>query len=137
MQTRKYILTIDGGGVRGMIPACALAELEQQAGKRAKDIFSFMAGTSTGSIIVAALALGIPAAEIVTLYRDRVADVFHGNWWWSLPWESMRRLSDALADVPLYPDGASVPWMKSRARLLRGVSHYLDVGARLPGYAYD
>ncbi len=52
--TKKALLAIDGGGIRGIIPLCALVALEQQIGKPAREVFSFMSGTSTGAIIVGA-----------------------------------------------------------------------------------
>ncbi len=76
MSDPKYVLSIDGGGVRGMIALYALQELEKQKGQRAKDLFSFMAGTSTGAIIVSGLALGISAEELISLYRDLVGKIF-------------------------------------------------------------
>src|SRR5215211_4211264 len=71
---RKCLLTIDGGGIRGIIPAVALAKLEATTGRPARDIFSFVGGTSTGAIIAA----GIPASSMVQLYVDRAGEVFTG-----------------------------------------------------------
>lgn len=53
------ILSVDGGGVRGLIPATVLAEIEKRTGKRISDMFDLIAGTSTGGII--ALGLTKPA----------------------------------------------------------------------------
>lgn len=75
----KYILSIDGGGVRGVIPAMVLARLEQQTGKPSREIFSFVAGTSTGALIAAAIAAGIPAEVIVDVYKNRTGEIF-GGW---------------------------------------------------------
>ncbi|MBA3741050.1 MAG: patatin-like phospholipase family protein, partial [Chloroflexi bacterium] len=47
----RRILTIDGGGVRGIIPAVLLAELERQTGRLTRDGFDFVAGTSTGAVL--------------------------------------------------------------------------------------
>jgi len=74
--TRKRILSIDGGGVRGVIPAVWLAALEKEVGGRARDHFDFVAGTSTGALIAAAVAVGIPAQTIVELYVDRAPKLF-------------------------------------------------------------
>ena len=49
------VLAIDGGGIRGIIPALVLAELEDRTGRRAADLFDLVAGTSTGGILAAAL----------------------------------------------------------------------------------
>ena len=45
----KKILSIDGGGIRGIIPASTLVKLEQQANKPVRECFDFIAGTSTGA----------------------------------------------------------------------------------------
>jgi predicted acylesterase/phospholipase RssA len=84
---RKRLLAIDGGGVRGIIPASALAALERTAGRPAREIFDFMAGTSTGAIIVAALAAGISADRIVTLYSERSGAVLRQR-----PWKILARI---------------------------------------------
>jgi patatin-like phospholipase/acyl hydrolase len=75
---RQYLLSIDGGGIRGIIPAVALAKLENTTGQLARDTFSFVAGTSTGAIIAAAIVAGIPATRIVDLYVNRASEVFTG-----------------------------------------------------------
>ena len=49
------VLAIDGGGVRGIIPACILAELEKRSGKPTSALFDLMVGNSTGGLIVLAL----------------------------------------------------------------------------------
>jgi patatin-like phospholipase/acyl hydrolase len=75
---RRRLLSIDGGGIRGIIPAIALAKLEDTTGRLTRDTFSFVAGTSTGAIIAAAIAAGIPAPRIVDLYVKRASQVFSG-----------------------------------------------------------
>ena len=71
------MLSIDGGGIRGIIPAMVLAELEQRAERPARELFDLAAGTSTGGIIACALATGRPASEIVRLYLDEGPEIFH------------------------------------------------------------
>ncbi|MGH2318831.1 patatin-like phospholipase family protein [Planococcus sp. SE5232] len=51
----KKILSIDGGGIRGIIPALILADIEKQTGKSIAELFDLIAGTSTGGL----LALGL------------------------------------------------------------------------------
>ena len=46
------VLAIDGGGIRGLIPALVLAELEDRSGRPVFELFDLMAGTSTGGILV-------------------------------------------------------------------------------------
>lgn len=72
----RRILTIDGGGVRGIIPAVLLAALERQTGRLTRDTFDFVAGTSTGAVLAAGIAAGIPAERLVTLYAERSSQVF-------------------------------------------------------------
>jgi patatin-like phospholipase/acyl hydrolase len=92
MARPKFILSIDGGGIRGLIPALVLAELERRLSKAGKReplcrYFDLIAGTSTGGIIAAGLACPRPkpknsrqpacsAADLVALYRDEGADIF-------------------------------------------------------------
>ncbi len=72
----KRILSIDGGGIRGIIPASTLVALEQQIGKPARECFDFVAGTSTGALISAALAAGVPATRILEIYTQRADEIF-------------------------------------------------------------
>jgi uncharacterized protein len=72
----KWILSIDGGGIRGIIPACTLVALEQQLGKPSRECFDFLAGTSTGALIAAALAAGLPATQILDIYTQRSHEIF-------------------------------------------------------------
>lgn len=78
--THKVLLSIDGGGIRGIIPLCALIALERQLGKPAREVFSFMSGTSTGAIISGALAAGIPAEQVLGLYRTLSNRIFRKDW---------------------------------------------------------
>ena len=79
MTKRKRILSIDGGGIRGIIPVIALIKLEKQTGKLTRETFDFAAGTSTGAIIASAVAAGIPAAQILDDYVTLSREVFRKN----------------------------------------------------------
>lgn len=72
----KRILSIDGGGIRGVIPATALVALEQQLGKPVRECFDYVAGTSTGALIAAAVAAGVPASQILEIYTSRADEIF-------------------------------------------------------------
>jgi predicted acylesterase/phospholipase RssA len=76
MDDMRRILTIDGGGVRGIIPATLLASLERTTGQAVRDTFDFAAGTSTGAVIAAGVAAGIPAERLAALYEERAPEVF-------------------------------------------------------------
>jgi len=82
MEKKFNILTIDGGGIRGIFPAMFLASIEAELKSRGVERyriyenFQLISGTSTGGIIAIALALGIPAVEILDLYLDNAATIF-------------------------------------------------------------
>jgi len=50
------ILSVDGGGIRGVIPAVLLTKMEKRVGKAISVLFDLIAGTSTGGILAAGLA---------------------------------------------------------------------------------
>jgi patatin-like phospholipase/acyl hydrolase len=72
------ILSIDGGGICGILPAAVLAELEQRylACQSIGAYFDMIAGTSTGGIIALALAHGKTAKEIRDIYIERGGIIF-------------------------------------------------------------
>lgn len=73
---RRHLLSIDSGGIRGIIPAVALVKLEKTTGKLTRETFSFVAGTSTGAILAAAIAAGVPATRILDFYMNRTKEIF-------------------------------------------------------------
>jgi patatin-like phospholipase/acyl hydrolase len=82
-QKKTYnILSIDGGGIRGIIPAMLLCEIEKRTGKPISELFDYVAGTSTGGI----LALGLNAPSEGDPHKPRYSakdllEVYekHGN----------------------------------------------------------
>ncbi|HEY6332262.1 MAG TPA: patatin-like phospholipase family protein [Blastocatellia bacterium] len=72
----KRILSIDGGGIRGIIPASTLVALEEQTGKPIRECFDYIAGTSTGALIAAAAAAGVSASRILDIYTERSKEIF-------------------------------------------------------------
>jgi predicted acylesterase/phospholipase RssA len=72
------VLAIDGGGIRGLIPAIVLAEFESRTGRRMGELVDMIAGTSTGSIIACALARPdpMPAQRIAELYEIEGPRIF-------------------------------------------------------------
>ncbi|MGA8926125.1 MAG: patatin-like phospholipase family protein [Solirubrobacterales bacterium] len=90
-EARFRILSVDGGGVRGLVPALVLVELEQRlealTGHRRplSDYFHLFAGTSTGGLISLGLTARRPddrdlpsmdGERLVSLYRDRGPKIF-------------------------------------------------------------
>jgi uncharacterized protein len=77
------VLSIDGGGIRGIIPALVLAEVEKRSGKRIFELFDLIAGTSTGGILACALCApeALPAEQLVALYEVEGPKIFSRSVW--------------------------------------------------------
>lgn len=75
------ILSIDGGGTRGVIPATILNCIFRDTGKAPKDIFYLMAGTSTGGILCSGYAAGRPTEQLLDLYLNKAKSVFYDTGW--------------------------------------------------------
>lgn len=121
------ILSIDGGGIRGIIPAVILDEIERRTGKPISKMFDLIAGTSTGGILSVGITKpddhGDPeysAAELIRLYEHQGKRIFPDSIWRRIPGQVLvndekypssgiegvlkeyfgeSRLSDALTDV--------------------------------------
>lgn len=72
------ILSLDGGGVRGVVTLEFLLQLEKQAKLNCQKDFEIYAGSSTGSIIASFLALGVDVERILEAYKTFATNVF-GN----------------------------------------------------------
>jgi patatin-like phospholipase/acyl hydrolase len=78
------VLCIDGGGIRGLIPALVLAEIERRTGRRTAEMVDLVAGTSTGGILACALTRTGPdgrprfsAQELAGIYIEEGPKIFH------------------------------------------------------------
>lgn len=81
------ILSIDGGGLRGIVPLMVLKRIEEESGKRIHELFDMVVGTSTGGIIVCGL-LGstdgrtpnLTVDMLMGLYTTKAQEIFpRGN----------------------------------------------------------
>lgn len=78
----KRLLSIDGGGIRGVMAAAILARIEEDLQsydprlKSLSDFFDLIGGTSTGSILAAGLAKGMSAKELCDIYKDIGGRIF-------------------------------------------------------------
>jgi hypothetical protein len=72
------ILSMDGGGIRGILPAAILAGLEERflGGASVAGYFDLIAGTSTGGILALGLGAGLAVAELLKLYVERGCEIF-------------------------------------------------------------
>ena len=98
--TDKFrILCVDGGGIRGLIPALVIAELERRLQKeageqaRASDYFHMLAGTSTGGLVALSLTAPDPdhpkrpavsADQLARFYTEDGPGIFHRSLWQKL-----------------------------------------------------
>jgi len=90
----KRILSLDGGGIKGVFSLQILAAIEalfraedQKPDLVLADKFDFFAGTSTGAIIASCLAWGMPVAQIEDLYLRCSAETFTKQRWY-MRWKS-------------------------------------------------
>ncbi|HVL68616.1 MAG TPA: patatin-like phospholipase family protein [Vicinamibacterales bacterium] len=95
---RFQILSLDGGGIRGVFSAAILAAIEEDLNIRLADHFDLIAGTSTGGIIALGLGLGLRPADILGFYLEHGPRIFSNPlrlrsalWWF---WRKYR--ADAL-----------------------------------------
>jgi len=139
------ILAIDGGGIRGIIPAKVLVAIEERCKTRIAQLFDLIAGTSTGGILAAGLC--IPAADgttpryaataLLDMYKLHGGAIFRAGWLRKLvslfvgaeysPAELEKQLASYLEDATLkdavtgllitaYDMRAGAAWFFSRAQ---------------------
>ncbi len=88
---RFQILSLDGGGIKGLFSAAVLAAIEEDLNIKVVDHFDLITGTSTGGIIALGLAIGMRPREIVEFYVSKGPAIFSNwfgvkwfrNWLWS------------------------------------------------------
>ncbi|MCD6015099.1 MAG: Patatin [Solirubrobacterales bacterium] len=157
------ILSIDGGGIKGLIPAVVLDRVEQRVGRPIADCFDLIAGTSSGGILAVALTRaggdGRPqwaAAELIELYESEGPRIFDRTLLKTLsslfaiedekyPRANLERplnrylgdamLSDALTDllIPAYETEQRFPFFFKRRRAREDPAH--DFAIREVAYA--
>ncbi|MBA7473271.1 hypothetical protein ES707_08606 [subsurface metagenome] len=80
----RRILSIDGGGVRGILPALFLRAFEEYTGKNTSDLFDLVIGTSTGGLVALALThsrRALTAREMVDVYLSHANKIFGSPRW--------------------------------------------------------
>jgi len=91
------ILSLDGGGIRGVFPAAFLARLQEHLEHPIGSYFDLITGTSTSGIIAIGLGMGVSAHEILNLYEEQGPTIFdqqHGRvrTWFRQRWRSALHL---------------------------------------------
>lgn len=102
----KRILAIDGGGMRGVVPAAFLAEIEDRLGQPVGSYFDLIAGTSTGGLIALGLGFGSRAREILQLYETWSPVVFARRGFRLLP----RGLTGPIYDLDALRRALAAAW---------------------------
>ncbi len=93
------ILSLDGGGIRGLFSAAVLSKLEEDLGVTVIDHFDLIVGTSTGGIIAVALGMGLRPADIVEFYVRKGPEIFsRPSGWIAKCWHSVKRLRKSKYD---------------------------------------
>lgn len=77
------ILSIDGGGIRGLYSAKMLEVFEARFSTSVAKHFDLICGTSTGGLIALALATGLSAAEVTKFYKTYGPEIFPAMWKWT------------------------------------------------------
>lgn len=75
-QDAFHILSLDGGGIKGILSAAILAKFEEDLNTRVIDHFDLIAGTSTGGIIAIGLGLGLRPRELLQFYIEEGPKIF-------------------------------------------------------------
>jgi hypothetical protein len=86
----RKILSLDGGGIRGIITLEMLAEMEKQLKEKhgaddsftLSDYFDYFGGTSTGAIIATGLSLGKKVSEMLNFYDEFGEKMFDKSFLW-------------------------------------------------------
>ncbi len=112
---QKKILSLDGGGIRGILTIEILAKIESDLRKKLNneqlilsDYFDFVAGTSTGAIIATCISLGMSIDEIRDFYVESGDDMFNRK---------------SVVGKVLYKINITPKWLKGMAQGLYGFAY--------------
>lgn len=104
MEKTFKILSLDGGGIRGVLSATLLKEVEtalrEKKGQELHEYFDLIAGTSTGSILAAGIACQMNAQQIIDIYLKEGKNIFLDEVRWQRKWRLLGRFFGSYA---LYP----------------------------------
>jgi patatin-like phospholipase/acyl hydrolase len=80
MSKTRRILALDGGGMRGLIPAMTLANWEQKTNKTIASQVDMIYGVSIGGILATIIGAGLPASQAVEFFTIDGPKIFTGRW---------------------------------------------------------
>lgn len=105
MAARPFqILSLDGGGIRGVFVAAFLSKIEEHLHCDIASHFDLVTGTSTGGIIALALGMGLRPPEIVEFYKEHGPKIFPtipGLPRWLDPWAARQYTRRKFSNKPL------------------------------------
>ena len=93
-RVRRKMLSVDGGGIRGVLALSILKAIETQVRQPLWEYFDYIAGTSTGAIIAAGLAKGMSVDDLIGFYRRVGTEMFQRT-------RFLDRLNSLFRDGPL------------------------------------
>jgi patatin-like phospholipase/acyl hydrolase len=111
------ILSLDGGGIRGVIPATMLAVIERQIGVPLNEYFHLIAGTSTGAILAAGIATGRSPLELAEIYQKKGSRIFPYRSLWSP--ERLGLVAQYGLSAPKYTDKGLVEVLKEEYKYIK------------------
>jgi predicted acylesterase/phospholipase RssA len=79
--TEFKILSLDGGGIKGLYAAILLAQIEEKTGKPIGEHFDMLCGTSTGGLLALGITRGIPCKQIARFYEEHGPLIFPYEGW--------------------------------------------------------
>ncbi len=92
-ETKTFkILSIDGGGIKGLYSATIIQEFEEKFKCNISDYFDMICGTSTGGLIALALSLKVPAKEICDFYIKDGPNIFPSKSKFSKLYRQLRQI---------------------------------------------
>jgi len=83
MSKRSKILSLDGGGIKGVYSLAFLSQIEDYLGSPINNYFDLIVGTSTGGIIALGLGKGFSANDLLEFYEQMGKNIFSGNRFWN------------------------------------------------------
>jgi patatin-like phospholipase/acyl hydrolase len=109
------VLSLDGGGIRGILTLVWLTELEKNLDEPLHEYFDLIIGTSTGSIIGCALSSGISASDVLKMYMRYGGYIFDNgkNNWYQEIWFKLKSWANNGLSSPKY-SGEGLKYVMNR-----------------------
>jgi predicted acylesterase/phospholipase RssA len=138
---RKRVLSLDGGGAKGVYSLGFLSHLEKEVGKPLNEHFDLIYGTSTGAIIATMISLGTPVDYIYKLYIEKIPHVL-AHWFSGKRSRELRKAvtqflgKKTFADLKKPTGIVATNWETKKPLVFKNYSEMAHAGASsfVPGY---